>query len=142
VQSEEEAVRAAAMRFYDAIEQMASGRGLDAMEQAWHHSDGVTSGHPSGDWAEGWDQVWATWQVFASFGAEGRGGTHVRDLKARVYGDVAYTTCTFIAAPAFGGERLACTNVLARIGGEWKVVHHHADKSLAMGAALEKLVGG
>ena len=59
-------------------------------------------------------------------------------MKAHVYGDVAYTTCLFTAAPAFGGETLACTNVLRRIDGNWKVIHHHADKAPKLGAAAVK----
>jgi ketosteroid isomerase-like protein len=60
-------------------------------------------------------------------------------LRIYAYGDVAYTTCIFLASPAFGGEALACTNVLHRIDGVWKIIHHHADKSPKMGAALEKI---
>ena len=60
-------------------------------------------------------------------------------LTAHVYGDVAYTTCRFVASPAFGGDTLSCTNVLHRVDGVWKIVHHHADKSPKMGAALEAI---
>jgi ketosteroid isomerase-like protein len=140
--NDEEEVISAAKRFYDAIEQMVAGKGLEAMRAAWHHSDQVTSGHPSGEWAEGWDEVWATWEVFAAFGRADRAGSKTRSLKAYVYGDIAYTTCIFIASPAFGGDSLACTNVLHRADGAWKVVHHHADKSPKMGAALEKIAKG
>lgn len=137
--NDEEMVITAARRFYDAIEQMVRGEGLEPMRAAWHHTAGVTGGHPSGEWAEGWDEVWATWEIFASFGRADRGGSKIRNLKAHVYGDTAYTTCLFIASPAFGGETLACTNVLYRMDGVWKIVHHHADKAPGMGAALEKI---
>jgi ketosteroid isomerase-like protein len=140
--NEEQEVLSATVRFYDAIEDMVSGRGLDSMQAAWHHTDRVTGGHPSGEWATGWDEVWATWEVFASFGRADRGGSRIRDLKAYVYGDLAYTTCLFIASPGFGGETLACTNVLHRMDGAWKIVHHHADKSPKMGAALERIAQG
>jgi ketosteroid isomerase-like protein len=137
--SDEEEVIAATRRFYDAIEAMVGGRGLDAMNDAWHHTSRVTGGHPSGEWAEGWDEIWATWQVFAAFGRADRAGSKIRSLRAYVYGDVAYTTCIFIASPAYGGGSIACTNVLHRADGVWKIVHHHADKSPEMGAALEKI---
>jgi ketosteroid isomerase-like protein len=140
--NDEELVVAAAKRFYDAIEKMVRGEGLDAMRDAWHHTNRVTGGHPSGEWAEGWDEIWATWEVFAGFGRSDRGGSSVRGLKAHVYGDVAYTTCIFVASPALGGEALACTNVLHRADGVWKIVHHHADKAPGMGAALEKIALG
>jgi hypothetical protein len=138
--STEDEVRAAAERFYAAIEAMVSGKGLEPMREAWHHTSRVTGGHPSGDWAQGWDEIYATWEVFSSFGHPTRGGSKIRDLKVHLYGDdVAYTTCIFIASPAFGGESLACTNVLHRQNGVWKVVHHHADKSPKMASALEKI---
>jgi hypothetical protein len=140
--NDEELVAAAARRFYDAIEQMVRGEGLDQMRDAWHHTNRVTGGHPSGEWAEGWEEVWATWEVFAGFGRSDRGGSKIRNLKAYVYGDVAYTTCVFVASPSFGGETLACTNVLHKMDGVWKIVHHHADKAPGMGAALERIARG
>jgi ketosteroid isomerase-like protein len=139
---DEAEVLAAAQRFYDAIEQMVSGKGLESMRSAWHHTDYVTGGHPSGEWSRGWEEIWATWEVFAGFGAPDRGGSKISGLSANVFGDVAYTTCIFHASPGFGGEKLACTNVLQRIDGVWKIIHHHADKSPAMGAALERIARG
>src|SRR5579863_6706143 len=78
--STEDEVREAAERFYAAIEAMVSGKGLEPMREAWHHTGRVTSGHPSGDWAQGWEEIWAMWEVFASFGHPSRGGSHIRDL--------------------------------------------------------------
>ena len=140
--NDEQAVHDAIMRFYDAIEQMVSGKGLDAMREAWHHTPRVTGGHPSGDWAQGWEEIWATWEVFAAFGRADRGGSELHGLKVHVYGDIAYATSTFVASPAFGGDKLACTNVLHRVDGVWKIIHHHADKSPKMTAALEKIAMG
>lgn len=138
--NEDEAVHAATLRFYAAIEDIVSGRGPASMKDAWHHTDRVTGGHPSGDWAQGWDEVLATWEVFASFGRTDRGGSSVRSAKVHVYGDMAYATALFVASPAWGGETLACTNVLEKRDGVWKIIHHHADKSPAMGKALEKII--
>ncbi len=140
--SDEAAVLAATKRFYDAIEQMVSGKGVEAMNAAWHHTDRVTSGHPSGEWSQGWDEVWATWKLFSQFGRPEGAGSSIRSLRAYVYGDFAYTTCLFTASPAWGGETLACTNVLQRLDGAWKIIHHHADKSPAMGKALERIARG
>ena len=137
--NDEQEVRTAVTRFYDAIEHMVRGDGLEPMRDAWHHTTRVTGGHPSGDWAEGWDEVWATWEVFASFGRKDRGGSKVKSLSVYVYGDVAYATVLFVASPTFGGDTLACTDILHRRDGAWKLIHHHADKSPSMGAALEKI---
>jgi ketosteroid isomerase-like protein len=137
---DEEEVLAATKRFYEAIEQMVAGGGAGPMREAWHHGPRVTSAHPTGDWANGWDEVSATWDVFASFGKAGHGGTQIRDLKVFVFGDVAYTTSVFVASPTWGGARLNCTNVLQRIDGVWKVIHHHPDKAPSMEASMEKML--
>jgi hypothetical protein len=136
--SVEDKVCKAAMGMYEGINDMASGRGLERLKAAWEHSDRVTAGHPSGEWSQGWAEIVVGFEIFASLGRPERGGSKVRSMKAHVYGDVAYTTCLFTSAPAFGGETLACTNVLRKVDGAWKVVHHHADKAPAMGAAAEK----
>jgi ketosteroid isomerase-like protein len=134
----EDEVRAAVNRFYEAIDAMVSGKGLDAMREAWHHTDRVTTVHPVHDIAQGWDEVWATWEAFAPLGRADRGGSSVSNLRVQVYGDIAYTTCTFNVSPAFGGEHLSCTNVVLKKDGVWKIIHHHADKAPKMGAMAEK----
>ena len=134
----EEEVLAAARGFYDGIDDMASGRGLERIGAAWEHGPHVTAGHPSGEWSQGWDEILAGFQIFAALGRPDRGGSQVRSMRAHVYGDVAYTTCLFVVPPVFGGETLACTNVLRRVGGVWKIIHHHADKAPALGAAAER----
>jgi ketosteroid isomerase-like protein len=137
---DEEAVQKATQRMYDAIEDMVSGRGLDLMDKAWHHTERVTSKHPISDWAVGWEEVWATWKAAGGFGRHDRGGGKLLSSKLMVYGDVAYVTSVFRAAPAWGGETLMCTNVLHKMNGEWKVVHHHADTGPGMAAAMERML--
>jgi hypothetical protein len=138
----EDEVTAVANRFYEGIDDMASGRGLEKIKDAWEHSARVTGGHPSGEWSQGWDEIVVGFEIFSSLGRPERGGSTVRGMKSHVYGYVAYTTCIFIVAPAFGGESIACTNVLRKVDGKWKIVHHHADKAPAMGAAAEKFARG
>ena len=138
--SDERAVEAAVRRFYDAINDMSSGRTHETMREAWLHDDRVTTGHPSGDWAYGWDEVWTTWEIFASFGGEGREGLKVLKLHVRVCGDMAYAAVTVSLAPVFSGAVLECTNVLLQDNGAWKIIHHHADRSPELMQALENLV--
>ena len=138
----DEEVCAAAMRFYDGIERMITGKGLDLIDEAWEHGDRVTAGHPNGEWSQGWDEIRAGFEIFGGLARHDRGGSKVRGMQAHVYGDVAYTTCLFTVAPAFGGETLACTNVLRRIDGAWKIIHHHADKAPGLGAAAERIARG
>jgi ketosteroid isomerase-like protein len=139
---DESDVLAATKRFYEAIERIVDGGGVEAMRDTWHHGARVTSSHPTGDWANGWDEVAATWDVFVSFGKKGNGGTQIRDINVHVFGDVAYTTSVFVASPAWGGAKLNCTNVLQRIEGVWKVIHHHPDKAPSMETSMEKMVEG
>jgi ketosteroid isomerase-like protein len=136
---DEKEVLEATLRFYAAIEDLVDGRGAGTMRDTWHHTSRVTSAHPLGDWTVGWDQVAATWDVFASFGKKGNGGTQIRDVKVYLYGDVAYTTSVFVASAAFGGAQLNCTNVLHRVDGVWKIIHHHPDKAPSMEKSLEKM---
>jgi ketosteroid isomerase-like protein len=136
---EEEAVRAAVVKFYDAIEHLIRGHGTSAMKEAWHHTPRVTAAHPMGDWSHGWDEILASWEVVAALGSEDSAGTSIRDLRVHLYGDVAYSTCVFVASPRFGGATVNCTNVLYRDGGAWKLVHHHADRSQKIENALETI---
>ena len=128
--------------FNEAIDDMISGAGLSKMSEAWHHTPDVTGKHPSGGWAHGWDEVWATWQLLASFGRPEHAGSRLvpGSVNAHVYGDVAYATSMVQASPAWGGERMMCTNVLRRIDGRWKLLHHHADPSAKMAEALERML--
>jgi ketosteroid isomerase-like protein len=132
-------VLATTRRLYAAIEDMVCGRGVDGLKAVWHHGPEVTSGHPIGSWAHGWDEILVTWEVFATIGRESNAGSSIKELRAQVFGDVAYTTCVFVAGPVFGSISLNCTNVLRRIDGEWKIVHHHADRAQSMEANMEQL---
>ncbi len=141
--ADEDAVRAAVIRFYDAIEALICGRGTAPMNEAWHHTARVTASHPLGDWSYGWEEILATWEVVSGLGAPDNRGSSIRDLRVHVYGgDLAYATCVFVASPRFGGATVSCTNVLHRDGGAWKIVHHHADKSQKMEHAMETLADG
>jgi hypothetical protein len=137
---DEEEVLAAAKRFYDAIEHMVCGKGLAPMHEAWHQGPLVTSSHPIGGWAYGWDEILATWEVFSMIGREAMGGSHFTNMKIFVHGDIAYTTCIFVAGPLMGNAKINCTNIFQRIDGTWKVIHHHPDQSPVMAAAIEKIM--
>ncbi len=136
----EQEVIAATRGFYDGIEAMVSGEGAEKIAAAWLHNERVTSRHPIDDWAVGWEQLWATWTFIATFGRPDRGGSQVIQILPYVYGEMAYAAVVFQASPAWGGERMLCTNVLVKSDGVWKVVHHHTDPSPGMQAALEKML--
>ena len=136
-------IEIATSRFYAAVEQATLGNGVQAIIDSWHHTETATTVHPSGEWARGWEEVLATWAILASFGAPQRGGSYMHSLNVNLtHGDVAYVTCIFHSSPTFGSVDLACTNVLQRLGGEWKIVHHHIDKSPVVAAAFERIARG
>lgn len=127
-------------KFYQAIEDMVAGRGLDLMVEVWDQVAPVTGKHPLGGWCAGWDQVWATWKIVAEFGRPDNTGSQLVSTAVHVYGDFAYATSIFQAAPSWGGEQMMCTNILRKGDGGWKMIHHHADPSPKMLEALEAML--
>jgi len=138
--SAEEAAAKAINRFYDALEDLLRGRGTASMAEIWHHNDYVTTAHPFGNWARGWTEVWANWEeaaaVFSTYrGHDGRtdpiGG--ITELKVAVTGDAAYGTGVYKSTLYMSGGPLLlsanCTNIVHRIDGVWKIVHHHSDQA-------------
>lgn len=132
-------VEATVRAFYEAIEDLVAGRGLDRMKQVWDQEVPITGKHPIGEWCVGWDEVWSTWQIVAGFGRPECAGSQLVSTKVHVYGDMAYATSVFRASPKWGGENMMCTNVLRKAHGTWKIIHHHADPSPKMGAALQRM---
>jgi ketosteroid isomerase-like protein len=138
---DEEDVRVASARFYEALNQVARGD-LATMADTWHQTDRVTTAHPLGEWAYGWEQVWASWEELS---LTARNGTVIaRDLRIFVYDSVAYTTCVEDVTVSYG-ETLArwsanVTNVFYKSGGAWKLVHHHSDKAPAAEDAVQRMV--
>ncbi len=137
---EEQLARKAIENMYQAIESVVSGAGLGAMADAWHHTDWVTTKHPISGWAIGWEQVWTTWRVVEPFGRADRAGSSVRDLHVVVRGEMAFGGCTFHASEAWGSGQIPCTNVVCKLDGQWKIVHHHADDNAAMVTCLERML--
>jgi ketosteroid isomerase-like protein len=129
-------------KFYQAIEDMVAGRGVDLMNEVWDHEVQVTGKHPLGEWCVGWDQVWATWKIVSEFGRAENTGSRLVSSSVHVYGDFAYATSIFRAAPSWGGEQMMCTNILRKGEAGWKIIHHHADPSPKMLAALEAMLAG
>jgi ketosteroid isomerase-like protein len=126
--------------FYDALDDLLQAKGLEKMENIWHHADYVATVHPFGGWARGWDEVWATWQegaaVFALYrGHAGRnepiGGIH--DVKVSVQGDVGICTSIYRSKLYMSDGvldlKVNCTDLVERASSVWKVIHHHTDQA-------------
>lgn len=132
-------VRQAHESFYAALNRVVRSD-YSLMEDAWMHDDDVSTVHPMGQWAAGWEQVAATWETLSNTLSEG--DVRVSDLRVFVHGDVAYTIgvehVTFIVM----GRRVQfdanTTNIYRRGDGGWKIVHHHPDKA----PSAEEAIGG
>src|SRR5262249_45043588 len=99
--AEEEATKAI-YDFYDALDQLLRGKGNQAMNRVWHHGPEVTTSHPFGNWARGWNEVSATWEesvaVWSLYkGHDGRDEAvgRIEGLKLVVVGDMALATSVF-----------------------------------------------
>ncbi|MEW5847807.1 MAG: nuclear transport factor 2 family protein [Myxococcota bacterium] len=140
-------VKAAALRFYEALGLLMAGN-LDPMRRVWDHGAEVSSGHPIGEWAHGWDEVLATWEELAALSRQNtaaapQGAPPVMGIRIErvfVLGDVAYTTGVFESENNVNGKTvrmsLNCTNIFRRRDGGWKLIHHHADKAPVVGDIL------
>jgi ketosteroid isomerase-like protein len=117
-------------RFYAAINEaiMEEAR---TMADVWHHGENVTTTHPLGSWAVGWEQVWATWKTLGEMMSDG--GVEVTDLHVVVLGDVAYTVGVEHVSFVVLGKRHTftanTTNIYRRGEDGWKIIHHHPDKA-------------
>jgi ketosteroid isomerase-like protein len=102
--------------FYAAIARRDAG----AMARLWAERLPVACIHPGWDVLDGREQVLASWRGIL-------GGPGAPDLAcdlavAHLLGDVALVTCHEVLP----GERLAASNLFAREGGAWRMVHHQA----------------
>jgi ketosteroid isomerase-like protein len=102
----------------------------------WSHSEAVTTMHPLGGREVGWDKVGQHWEEAARMFSGGQ--VKLSDQLIQVSGDMAYEVGTEQGQAKLGGRQVSIeqrvTNIYRQEGGEWKIVHHHADFSPAMEA--------
>ncbi len=114
-------MRAANAAFYEAFE----ARDMDAMSDAWEHSDRVSCVHPGWAVLRGWGPVAASW--FALFGGPQRLQFILTDEVVQVAGGTGWVT---VDENLLDGEEVAGTiaaiNVFVRSDdGRWRLVAHH-----------------
>ncbi len=129
----EDEVRAAAERFYVALNSVLNGD-AGPMANVWSQGADVTTMHPIGGRQIGWDQVWGSWQQVA--GIASGGSVVFRDRLVRVVGDAAYELGTEHVDATLAGKPVRSdvrvTNIYQREAGAWRIVHHHADAAPEM----------
>jgi|HubBroStandDraft_2_1064218.scaffolds.fasta_scaffold82387_2 ketosteroid isomerase-like protein len=139
---DEEDVRSASADFYRALNRLCRGDPA-AMPGVWHQTAEVTTVHPLGEWAYGWEEVWAGWQEIARIARQG--AVVARDVRVALYGQLAYTTCVEDVTVTYGEMTLRwsanVTNIFQKEGA-WKMIHHHSDKAPQAEEAVERIAGG
>lgn len=95
-------------------------RDADAMDRLWSERHPVACLHPGWDVLDGRDDVLESWRNILE--SEEAPEITCSLAQARVIGDVAFVTCHEVME----GGRLAATNVFAREGETWRLVHHQA----------------
>ena len=115
--SDEEAVLAANEEFYSAF----STRDLAAMDALWAEETPVACIHPGWDVLVGRDLVMESWA--AILGGPGSPQISCEAPRAFVHGASAFVICHEVLAQQ---GRLIATNVFAREGSGWRMVHHQA----------------
>jgi ketosteroid isomerase-like protein len=138
----EDEVRKASESFYAALDRMLNGD-AGPMADVWSHGASVTTMHPVGGREVGWSRVETPWKELAKLATDGK--VALLDRVVHVAGDMGYEIGIEKGQVTMAGQKIPiehrATNVYRREAGGWKIVHHHADLSPAMVAALGRLRG-
>jgi len=138
--SGENEVREASQQFYSGLTKMLDGD-LNVMDTIWSHDDTVTAMHPIDGRETGWNEVRNSFVQFAK--ASSSGTVEITDQVIQVQGDLAYEIGLETGQFTLAGKPITIkqrvTNIYRREGGQWKMVHHHADLSPSMIDALKAL---
>ena len=117
------AVRVALQAFYDDFE----ARDMDAMSEAWEHSDRVVCTHPGWRTLRGWGAVSGSW--FALFGGPHPMQFILTEESIVVDGDTAWVTVDENLIGPELGATVAALNLFQRHvderGERWLLVAHH-----------------
>lgn len=138
--SNEDGVREVSKRFYNGLTKMLDGD-ISVIDTVWSHDESVTTMHPIDGRDTGWDAVRNSFIQFSQAASSGTVG--ITDQVIRVHGDMAYEIGVESGQFKLAGQPITIkqrvTNVYKNEGGQWKMVHHHADTSQAMLEALKTL---
>jgi ketosteroid isomerase-like protein len=122
-------VKAAAARFYSALNTMFTGE-LSPMKEVWSHASDVTYMGPGGGFQVGWDKVLVEWQKQAAL--KYGGSVEPKAMQVIAGKDLAVVqnyeegTNTNVNGKE-AKVSLRATNVFRKEDGKWKMVSHHTD---------------
>jgi len=109
--------------FYQSFERL----DISAMDKIWAPQEYVTCIHPGWSIRVGWPAVRDSWVVIFNntFSMKFR----LTELQVQVAADVAWVICTENITSRVGdadqNSLVVATNLYERIGGSWKIIHHH-----------------
>ena len=118
---DDESVRVANRRFYDAFE----AADMDAMSDVWEHSERIVCTHPGWATLQGWAAVSGSWYALFHNGQSLQ--FIVTNERARVASEhVAWVSCDENILGDGPGAMAAALNLFIRTNGRWQMVGHHA----------------
>ena len=118
-------------RQHFALDAFARGDHLP-LGELWSQTDEVTLGNPFGPFVRGFSNVMATMETAAGFYREGR-AVGFESIGEYVGQDMAVIVEVERFEAKMGGSSdtssvsLRCTSVFRREGGDWRLIHRHAD---------------
>ncbi|HEX6266982.1 MAG TPA: SgcJ/EcaC family oxidoreductase [Burkholderiales bacterium] len=127
--SDEQAVRQAAARFYEALNAIFTGDAAP-MAAVWSHADDVTYMGADGGFQAGWTEVLADWQAQAAMNL---GGEVQSDGIRVTLGQDLAATHGYVRGHNFDAQgtrhevAIRDTNLFRKEDGEWKMIGHHSD---------------
>ena len=136
--SEEQAVRQAAARFYEALNAMFTGD-VAPMAAVWSHADNVTYMGANGGFRVGWTEVFKDWQAAMNL----RGEVKPDSMRVTLGRDLA-ATHGYVRGHNFDAQgtrhevAIRDTNLFRKEAGEWKMIGHHSDVLPFIGLSQER----
>lgn len=120
----EDALLKANDQFYRAL----SLADLSAMERLWVNTSDAVCQHPGAAPLYGWDAIRASWRSI--FEHQGPLRVWATEADVRVFGQTAEVTCLENVdtgqVAGSGVLQTRATNLFRRVGGDWKLLEHHA----------------
>jgi ketosteroid isomerase-like protein len=116
-------------RFYRAFETL----DVAAMDAVWAHEDDVACVHPGWPMLTGWSAVRESWRAIFANTEEMR--FTLSDVRVGTGGPLGWVTCTENILSDVQGRvsvtAILATNLFARAGDQWLMIHHHASHVLS-----------
>ena len=126
--ADEAAVRAAADRFYAALNVMFTGD-AGPMLDVWSHADDVTYMGPGGGLHVGWSQIQPIWTATADMKLGG--SVEPTEMRVNAGSDIAVTSNFEVGHNIVNGQpqtvTIRATNIFRLENGQWKMIGHHTD---------------